>query len=326
MQTISLFDLEDHYPLSLQSLKAPAYARSFEEKINNVKNSIRALLSRGYVLSIPVSYGKDSSVMLNIALEAMKEQIKETGSCPEAVVVTSNTLVENPVMDIFARKEARKVREYVKKKNLPVTVEIVEPNLSNNYLVNLIGGRTIAVDVANNSKCSEMMKVSPISKFKNKMLKKYGEYKVVTCVGKRYDESAVRAKNMAERKESPWKPVLNERNELVMSPVAEFTLTDIFKYIAEVGKGNIECYSNFKELLEVYRSANEGNCAVTVYATGKASKAACGSRTGCWICLRVSDDKSMESMLKEDKFSFMKPLNDLREYIKQEQYNPNKRN
>lgn len=298
---------------------------SLDEKIVRTESVIINLLLAGKHLLCATSHGKDSSVMLNIFLKTLKRFKAEHGKPPHCLVVNSNTLVENPLMDHYSRKESIKVRKYCERFDLPVTVDIVTPNLSNNYLVNIIGGRTIAVDALNDSKCSVMMKVNPINKHKNRVFKQYGKANVVSLVGTRFDESAERARKMKERGDSFFDVSVNDAGDQVLSPIADFTLDDIFTYIGRVRAQRIECYSDFDGLVDVYRESNGGDCMVSVYATGSASNQPCGARNGCFICLRA-DDKSMGNMLKSPANSFMQPLHDFRAYLKANQYHPHKRN
>lgn len=296
-----------------------------DEKIVRTTKVIKGLLKQGEHLLVSTSFGKDSSCMLNIFLIAMKEFILEHGSAPECLVVNSNTLVENPIMDAYARSEAKKVTAFCTLHNLPVCMNIVEPNLSNNYLVNIIGGRTIAVDAANDSKCSVMMKVNPITSHKNRVFKKYGKEKVITLVGTRFDESAERSRKMKDRGDSFSDISINAAGDRIISPIADWELDDVFFYIGKVRAERIESYSNFDALVDVYREINGGDCMVTVYATGNASKQPCGGRSGCFICLRAKDH-SMGNMLKSPENAYMRPLHDFREFLEANQYDPYKRN
>lgn len=298
---------------------------SLDGKIARTEDVILNLLSQGKHLLCATSYGKDSSTMLNIFLQALRRYKAEFGMPPRCLVVNSNTLVENPLMDAYARGESAKVDLYCRLHDLPVSVDIVEPNLSNNYLVNIIGGRTIAVDALNDSKCSVMMKVNPINRHKNRVFREYGKANVISLVGTRFDESAERARKMKERGDSFFDISVNDVGDQVLSPIADFTLDDIFTYIGRVRAQRIECYSDFDGLVEVYRESNGGDCMVSVYATGSASNQPCGSRHGCHCCLRA-DDKSMVNMLKSPANSFMQPLHDFRAYLKANQYHPHKRN
>jgi len=326
MSTQAHLKLESTNLIPLSEVSNSFQTLTLEEKIERTSDVIKGLLADGKHLLLASSFGKDSGVLLNIFLQAMKEFVTENGSAPCCIVVNSNTLVESPLLDAYSRLEAAKVTEYCERHNLPVTMHIVEPSLSNNYLVNIIGGRTITVDSANDAKCSIMMKLNPINSHKNRIFKQFGKENVVTLVGTRFSESPERGRAMKDRGDSYDSISINTAGDKVISPIAEWELDDIFFYIGYVRSNKIECYSDFEALVETYRDINGGECMVNVYTTGQASKTPCGGRSGCWICLKISEDKSMENMLKRDENAYMRPLNDLRNYLVANQYDPSKRN
>ena len=311
---------------------------SVDDKIVATRGAIKALMEAGKHCVVAVSFGKDSSVLLAVAIQALEEVIAEQGTAPTMFVITSNTLLENPLMDGYAMREVAKVRAYAKANNLPIEMRVATPNTSNNYLVNLIGGRLIASTPDAGRKCTVMMKVQPIQKLKKRLAKEMGYSKkeardnFVTLIGKRYDESETRGRGMRDSGERPDEPVKITEDkagkvyEWVMSPIAHWSLDDVYYMIAYVRNDMIRTYSDFEDLVEIYRTANEGQCMINVYAKGKPASSGCGSRTGCHICLAVKDDYSMDSMLKDPQFAWMRPLNAFRNYIQRNHYRIDKRN
>jgi 3'-phosphoadenosine 5'-phosphosulfate sulfotransferase (PAPS reductase)/FAD synthetase len=299
-------------------------------KIEVAKDRVKKVFDSGKCIVLATSYGKDSSVLGNVVLTAALEYMKDTGSHPHVRFVNSNTKLENPMMDFFAKSESKKVEAFSKIHGLNVQADIVSPSLSNNYLINIIGGRTIATLSDNDAKCSQMMKVDPINRHKKRVFKEFGAKNVVTALGKRIDESPERGRGMIETGEATGEVITSKNKELIFSPIADFTLGDIATYIGRVGTDSpsrkIPCYSDFQDLLKVYRDANGGDCLINIYASGRASKSACGARTGCHICLRVADDKSMINMLEEPENQYMRPLNVFRNFLAATHYDPDRRN
>ena len=300
--------------------------RSLETKIEDAKNLIKEIFLSGKTIVCASSLGKDSSVLGNILLTAALEFKLEHGNCPHIRFVNSNTRLENPMMDAYSKNEIKKITKFGIDNGLDVHADIVSPGISNNYFINMIGGRIIASLSDNDAKCSVMMKVDPINRHKKRIFKSLGKDNVVTVVGKRTDESAERGRKMLENNEASGEIVRDKNGELLSSPIADFTLDDIFFYIGHVRSGKIKCYSDFDDLVKIYRDANGGDCMVNIYATGRASKTACGARSGCHQCNRVENDDSMVNMLKEESNAYMRPLNELREYTKTSHYDPKKRN
>lgn len=303
---------------------------SLEEKVARVKAVFRDLILEGNRCLLAYSSGKDSSVMASIVLCALDE-MKQAGELsqgddqPSLVIVHSNTRLENPVVSAFAYAELTKIRAFIKERDLPARVDVVQPNLSNNYLVALIGGRMVATMPGMPSNCSIMMKLAPIESHKKRIFKAFGKKNVFTAVGTRRDESDVRSNAMEQRGDSEWAPVENEKGDRVWSPIADFDLGDVFQYIGEVRRGMYPSYSDFDDLGEHYRDLNGGECMVTVYATGRASKSGCGARSGCHLCLKSREDHSLINMLKESRFTWMKALNDFRNFIGYHHWDPSRR-
>lgn len=296
------------------------------QKVRMCREVIKSKLREGYHLCLSTSMGKDSSVMTSIALDAMVEMKAAGEDIPSFVVVMSNTGIENPIIDIYSRNEAAKVSRFIKQHSLPGRMDIITPSLSNNYLVRLIGGSTIASLSDNDAKCSVMLKVEPIKRHKKRIFKAFGKKaKILSLVGKRWDESDERMRNMIARGENNLTPVKDSMGCLILSPIAHFTQDDVWSYIGQVVNGKLKTYSDFVDLMEVYRSG-EGECAVIAYMDGRPRGTACGARFGCHLCCRVSNDASLVNMLKEERYSFMKPLNQLRQYILDNHYNPQNRN
>lgn len=336
-ETLELFQPGPQIIPSVSELSSGFHSGdSFDDKVLASIGAIKALFRKGIHPLIGCSFGKDSSVLLVLALRALEEVIKEQGTAPRMFVVMSNTNVENPVMEHYSRREMQKVAAYAKAKNLPVEAHIAQPSLSNDYLVSLIGGRTIASTPQGGRKCTVSLKIRPVEKLKRQLAKRMGftarnaSDHFCTLLGKRRDESAVRGRSMeaaGERADTPVRyPEDDPRGEWVLSPIAEWTLNDVFQAIGHVRNKRWSTYSDFEALTKIYRSTNEGLCMVNAFMKGQPKTPPCNARTGCWVCLHVSRDASLESLLKDDEYAWMKPLNDFRNFILANHNRPDKRN
>lgn len=299
---------------------------SFEYKVEMAKAAIRSLYESGYHLVYSFSSGKDSSVMLNIGLQVAVELKASGGTVPRFGVLHANTLLENPEISNFAYSELNKVKQFIDEHELDGVISIATPNMSQNHMVNLIGGRSIASLPDTDAKCSTDMKVTPINQAKRRIFKEMPDKKkIVNVIGTRFEESDARMKAMVERGESAIEPV-EINKQLVISPIAYFDLDDVFEYIGKVRNNEFTTYSDFERLVDVYRDGEGGMCMVIAYMDGKGRSSGCGARFGCWACNRVGSDKSMENMLAQEQFSYMAPLNQFRQWIRDSHYNPKNRN
>lgn len=131
-------------------------------------------------------------------------------------------------------------------------------------------------------------------------------------LGTRKAESAHRAKTMAHYEKKRVRELLSPNptlvNELIFSPLAEWTDDDVWIFLMQYK--NPWGYSN-QELLTLYKGATADNeCPLMV----EKDLPSCGkSRFGCWVCTMVESDKSMEAMIaNDDEKEWMTPLLEFR--------------
>jgi 3'-phosphoadenosine 5'-phosphosulfate sulfotransferase (PAPS reductase)/FAD synthetase len=313
---------------------------TLDEKVRAAIEAIKAqVVVHGRVLVVAWSGGKDSSTLLNLTFQALRELKAEGQQIPALYVVHSRTLMDNPVLDAFNRDQIRQMKAFAKRVGVRTQVLVASPNLSNDYLVGILAGRTIA-SVGNSSKCQQMAKAYPLGQLKKQIRKHVAqqqgvslkEARLVSLIGTRRDESASRAARMEKRGESAIEAVeaMAGSGELVLSAIADFETMEIFEYLSQVRNGRVECYAEdkFKGLVDLYR-AMTGECMVTSYLAGtdQAKNGCSGGRSGCWTCLRVSKDASVEAMLAEEdgRYEWLRPLNDFRNYLQKRHFDPRAR-
>lgn len=133
---------------------------------------------------------------------------------PTLHVLHSDTKLENVVVHAYNQSQIVALRAFAASSGIAIKVWVASPSLSNDYLVSLIGGRTIA-SVGSNTKCSNMMKVAPLARAKKDVLRwiaekegiKKKQIRAVSLIGTRFDESAARNQKMSERGESATEAV-----------------------------------------------------------------------------------------------------------------------
>lgn len=334
---MNLFDANELAASAAEPVALPEL--SFEEKVDAAVNAVKQTLLAGKHLVVAWSGGKDSSCTLNIALTAVRELAAEGFKCPRLHIMHSDTKVESPVVHAYNQHQIECIRAYGERTGIDLKVWVASPSLSNDYLVGMVGGRLIA-SVGANTKCQQLMKANPLERVKKAIAReisaelgrKLAGNELVSLIGTRFDESAQRARMMNSRGESANAPVNlaaeTGGHDWVLSPIAQMTTMDVFTYIGMVRSEKIECYDPFNQLVEVYRDMNGGDCMVNVYLAGRESeRPACGSRTGCWTCTRVSRDSSAENMIAKEggEYAWLKPLNDLRNYIRARHFDPSAR-
>lgn len=332
----SLFsDLDGNYSADpiLHAAPAPSTVVDFPKQENAViklLNRIRA----GHALQLSLSGGKDSTSVVFLGLEAIRRAAGE-GIFTQHYISSSSTGVENAAMEVHLLEMHEELTAYIEKYRLPVEVKLVHPALAATFVVSTVGRGTLPRFPQNGKyrQCSVDWKVAPQQRLARELrsivLAQTGQ-EPISVIGTRFEESTERKERMTERGESDELPVRDSNGFLVLSPIANWSLSDVWDTLAILLEPDASPYpppvskESIERLFELYRDANEGTCGINLGDGG--NKAACGSRFGCWNCtITGTKDKSMESMLREEKYRYMQPLNDLRNLLMATQFDMRKR-
>jgi len=269
-------------------------------------------------LLIAYSGGKDSTVVTSLALAALAELAQEgkLSADIEHMAVTSNTGIENPVIERHVGSHLRAMRAFCAEHAIPLKAQWALPSLAESWQVSVLGGRRQMAwpSEGQSQYCSVDWKIKPIDGLKRQHAKSLPKgVRQVTLLGSRFEESARRAANMADQGADSG--VVENQGRLLAYPIADWTTSDVWDYILfaqPFGQGGpFPSYAvSLADVLEVYNSAN-GECSI-VGDSGK--RTPCGARTGCWACPYAGkSDESLTNMAKDNPE--MAPLLALRQYI-----------
>jgi DNA sulfur modification protein DndC len=257
------------------------------------------------------SGGKDSTAVLQVVWMALAGLAEEQQRKPVHVIST-DTLVENPVVAAWVTHSLDVMRDAAEAAGLPITPHRLTPAVSDTFWVNLIG-RGYPAPRPKFRWCTERLKIKPSNSFIRDMVRDHGE--AILVLGTRKAESAGRSHRMtaleARRVRDLLSPNDSLPNCLVYSPVEDWSNDDVWTFLMQ--KQNPWGYSN-KELLTMYQGASpDGECPLVV----DSSTPSCGdSRFGCWTCTLVDKDKSMSAMIQNDEEKeWMLPLLELRDAL-----------
>ena len=255
------------------------------------------------------SGGKDSSACLQIMWRVLEKIKSENKRIKPLYVITTDTLVENPIVATWVKTSLDLLRDKAKEKSLPIFPNLLTPNIDETFWVNLIGKGYPAP----NTKfrwCTERMKIRPSDRFLRKLSSESGES--VLVIGTRKAESANRSSSITrfekEAKRENFQKHVNLMNIVSYLPIKDWSNDDVWLYLLQDpspwGIDN-------KDLLSMYQGATDGGECPLVVDTSTPS---CGdSRFGCWVCTLVKQDKSMSAMVQNDsEKSWMEPLLQLR--------------
>jgi DNA sulfur modification protein DndC len=257
------------------------------------------------------SGGKDSTAALQLVWLALSQLPADKRTKPVHVIST-DTLVENPIVALWVSKSLEKMGAEAKSQGLPLTANRLTPESTNTFWVNLIG-RGYPAPRPKFRWCTERLKILPSTQFISSVVQKHGE--AILVLGTRKAESAARARVMERFEEKRIRDRLSPNgslpNSFVYSPLEDWTNDDVWLFLMQVR--NPWGYNN-KDLLTMYQGATDGGECPLVVDTSTPS---CGdSRFGCWVCTLVEKDKSMHAMIQNDQEKeWMLPLLELRNQL-----------
>lgn len=295
-------------------IQQPINAKNFG---NEVESSLRQIKRLYLADSIPwvlgYSGGKDSTATLQLVWKALSELKAEGKDHKHVYVISTDTLVENPLVAMWVEKSLRKINKSAEDLELPISAHRLTPALHDRFWVNLIGKGYPAP--RNKFRwCTSRLKISASDNFIKTIASEYGE--AILILGTRKSESQRRKASMEEREDSDrntrsdvgLKESKNGDRVWSFEPIADWSTDSVWMYLTK--NANPWGTSN-KDLMSLYRGATEGGeCPVVV----DKDTPSCGdSRFGCYVCTLVSEDKSMNAMIANDEDKeWMYPLVDIR--------------
>ena len=307
-----------------RSVEEPPVADRAEAAIGR----IAALLAGGELVAVGYSGGKDSSVVLGLALQAW-QRVRAGGTRPhQLLVVSGDTGIENPVVQRVLEENHAMLADYASAQGVDIETEMARPNLAERYLVQLISGRALPTWTNTpHRSCSVSLKVVPGSRTirlaAQRLLGAVAKSRPpVVLVGSRVAESAARARNMTARGLSDGRKSASGHGTRTVAPIADWSSDDVWEWLACAGADAAPPFTawreNFDEIVELYRDAS-GECPVVMGDRGPRS--ACGARHGCALCTASgARDASLETMLEHPKHRHLQGLNDLRNWLAASQH------
>ncbi len=279
------------------------------EDIDNLTQEVKDLYCLDEIpWIIGYSGGKDSTAVLQLIWNAIAQLPPEQRIKP-IHVITTDTLVENPIVSAWVRTSLKQMEIAAKEQNMPIQPNLLQPDYKETFWVGLIG-KGYPPPRGKFRWCTERLKINPSNRFIRNMSRCSGE--TILVLGTRKAESSKRGQRMkkmeAKRIRDHLSPNANLPNSLVYSPIEDWRDDEVWLYLNQ--SQNPWGVSN-KDLFTMYRGATADNECPLVVDTSTPS---CGSsRFGCWVCTLVSQDKSLTAMIQNDEEKeWLQPLLDLR--------------
>lgn len=253
---------------------------------------------------IGFSGGKDSTAVCRLVFEALLELPPLERTKP-VFIVSSDTLVETPLVVNLIREALDKMRLAASKMALPIEVaEPVTPRIDETFWVNLIG-KGYPAPTRQFRWCTERMKIDPTSEFIREKVAAFGEVTVV--LGSRIQESASRAQVMRKHRIEGSRLAKHTSlpHAFVFTPIDQWTADDVWEYLFS---GPAPWGGDHQALFDLYKGSNGGECPLVL----DTSTPSCGnSRFGCWVCTVVTKDRSMDGLIETGN-TWLTPLRDFR--------------
>ena len=220
-----------------------------DDLVDQIKRRLRA------VNIVSFSGGKDSTVVLQLVLEAM------AGTGKKLYIVTADTLMEIPYFKGYVDRVTNQLREYLDTTDIDASVVEVAPQYKDSFWVSVLGKGYPAAHMGFRW-CTGKLKIEPITKY-IKTVTTGKNYTVF--VGVRKAESALRDKIYQAK----------DYKQNHFAPILYWTANDVWEFLMSA-----PClFSDHSDLIKVYRYSSD-EC---VYGE-KQGVCVGNARYGCWAC------------------------------------------
>lgn len=257
---------------------------------------------------IGYSGGKDSTVVAELVYYAL-QQLPDAQRHKPVFVVSSDTLVETPVVVQLIRDTLEAINAAARADDLPITAHQVTPRVDKTFWVNLLG-KGYPAPTPQFRWCTENMKINPVTAFIREKISNYGE--VVVVLGARTEESSTRAQVLKRHSVAgtQLKRHTSLPNAFVYTPIEDWSADDVWMLLLQAAT---PWGSSNQALFELYKDSNQGECPLVI----DTSTPSCGnSRFGCWTCTVVTKDRAMESLIESGE-TWMQRLGEFRNKLAQ---------
>jgi DNA sulfur modification protein DndC len=314
-------DLDDYEEFINQELFAGQQLNHYIADVQRVYCADKRPWVIGY------SGGKDSSAIMSLIYMALLGLPKDLRQKP-VFVVSSDTLVETPVVVNHINDSLEAIQRGAKRDGLPISTHKVVPKSNDTFWVNLLG-KGYPAPTRSFRWCTERMKIDPVSEFIKSTVSRYDE--VIVVLGSRSQESASRAQVIAKHKIDGSRLARHTTlaNAFIYTPIDTWSVDDVWKILRlchletqETPYGIKNIWKDIYELewenpwgsknltlWNLYKdSSGQGECPMVIDETTPS----CGnSRFGCWTCTVVTKDRAMESLIGNGE-DWMNPLLEFR--------------
>lgn len=261
------------------------------------------------------SGGKDSTLLVALLYEAIS-RIEKTQRTKKVYIVTSDTLVENPIVKNYMHNSSKAINDSSKEDGLNIESVILYPDVDKTFWSLVIGLGYPTPEPPGFRWCTERLKIQPMNRFVNERIKESGE--IVILLGVRKAESISRNNRISAREIEGKLLNLHSdiKNAYVYNPLTEIKNELVWEFLLKDGSMS-PWGTDMKYLFHLYQGESMGEEQSVIGEIDKDKIPVTGnSRFGCWCCTIVKEDKSLLNFIRkgnpEDKMT--RNLEELREF------------
>ncbi len=264
---------------------------------------------------IGYSGGKDSTTVVELVYK-MLLTLPEDELNKNVYIVSSDTLIENPLIKIYMSKMNDMLGESAQRDGIPLKSVMVSPPANNSFWANVIG-RGFPTPRMNGTFrwCTDRLKINPSADYIRKVIKEEKQ-EVVVLLGVRKAESIARKRRIEGRELA--NRLMNRHETIqdayVYNPIVELTTDDVWDVLLRLDGGKTPWGSNNNELVSLYADADSGECPFAGIQAGGQTQSCGNSRFGCWVCTVVKEDKSLNGFIKSGHRELI-PLAEFRSWL-----------
>ena len=269
---------------------------------------------------IGYSGGKDSTLLVSVVYEAVR-RLKPHERTKKIYVVTSDTMVENPIVGKYMHKSSEAINKNSQSEKLNIQSCMIYPEIEKTFWSLVIGLGYPTPEPPGFRWCTERLKILPMNKFVLEKIKENGE--VVILLGVRKDESLARNRSISSR-EIMGKilvPHADIENAYVYNPLTQVKNELVWEYLLR-GNAQSPWGTDMKYLFQLYQGEDLGEEQSVVGEVDKEKIPITGnSRFGCWCCTIVKEDKSLQNFINKGSKELI-PLRNFRNWLVSIRQNP----
>ena len=259
---------------------------------------------------IGYSGGKDSTAACTVVLLALSD-LKKEELRKKVYIISSDTLVETPLIINEINETLYKIELYAKENKLPISTHKVQPQFDNSFWANIIG-RGYPSPNQTFRWCTDRMKIDPANQFVKDVVAESGEAVMVLGVRKGESNSRDRVIQSHSVKNSDLMRHSTLTNAFTFAPIIEFDVNDVWNLLL-----NYPCPwgGDNQKLFKLYSdSMTDSECPLMIDQETKNTGSCGNSRFGCWVCTVVNEDKSLSGFIKSGNL-WLKPLLEYRNWL-----------